>query len=189
MGFWAAIAATVILTIAGITATAAIQPFATLIGFLATCSFLIVIACVHSYASEEKKVFSLIGLSFAIIYATLISTNYFIQLTFVNQTTYDASMFDMTNTQSMMMVLEVLGYCFMGVATLFAAPALGSTKAEKVAKWLFVVNGILGILTPIGYVTLPIEILFVGLIGWDIIMPISTAALAYLFYQLKKGKA
>jgi len=189
LGFWSAIAATVILAIAGITATAAIQPFATLVGFLATCSFLIVMSCVHSYAPEERKVFSLIGLSFAIIYATLISTNYFIQLTFVNQTTYDASMFDMTNTQSMMMVLEVLGYCFMGVATLFAAPALGSTKAEKVAKWLFVVNGILGILTPIGYVTLPIEILFVGLIGWDIIMPISTAALAYLFYQLKKGKA
>jgi len=40
LGFWAAIAATVILAIAGITATAAIQPFATLVGFLATCSFL-----------------------------------------------------------------------------------------------------------------------------------------------------
>jgi hypothetical protein len=181
LGFWSAIVATILLALAGITATAAIQPLATIVGFLLTSSFLVVMVCVYCYASVERKVFGLVGLSFAIIYATIVSVNYFIQLTFVNQTTYDASMFEMTNTQSMMFVLEALGYFFMGLATLFAAPVFGSSKVERLIKWLFAANGFLGILTPISYVFLPIEVSFGGLIAWDIIMPVATASLAYLF--------
>jgi hypothetical protein len=189
LGFWSAIAATLLVTIAGITATASIQPFATIMGFLLTLSFLVVMACIHCYAPEEKRVFSLVGLSFAIIYAVLISINYFIQLTFVNQSTFDVSIFSMTNTHSMMWVIEVLGYFFMGLATLFAAPVFSSNRTEKAIKWLFVANGVLGILTPIGYgLNFPIEILLGGLIVWDIIMPISTALLAYLFWYSKKNK-
>jgi hypothetical protein len=189
LGLWSTIAATLLVTIAGITATASIQPFATIMGFLLTLSFLVVMACIHCYAPEEKRVFSLVGLSFAIIYAVLISINYFIQLTFVNQSTFDVSIFSMTNTHSMMWVIEVLGYFFMGLATLFAAPIFGLSRTEKAIKWLFVANGILGILTPIGYgLNFPIEILLGGLIVWDIIMPISTALLAYLFWNAKKNK-
>jgi hypothetical protein len=182
LGFWSAVTATLLVAIAGITATASIQPFATVVGFLLTLSFLVVMACIHSHASEERKVFSLVGFSFAIIYATLISVNYFIQLTFVRQTTFDVSVFDMTNNQSMMWVIEVLGYFFMGLSTLFAAAVFGSGKVQSLVKWLFVANGILGILTPIAYaLSLPIEVLLGGLIIWDILMPISTALLAYFF--------
>jgi hypothetical protein len=189
LGFWSAITATLLVSIAGLTATASIQPFATIMGFLLTLSFLVVMACIHCYAPEEKRVFSLVGLSFAIIYGALISINYFIQLTFVNQGTFDVSIFSMTNTQSMMWVIEVLGYFFMGLATLFAAPVFGSSRTEKAIKWLFVANGVLGILTPIGYgLNLPIEILLGGLIIWDIIMPISTGLLAYLFWNARKKK-
>jgi len=182
LGFWSAIVATPLVALAAITATASIQPFASLVGFLFTLSFLVVMACIHSYASNEKKVFSLVGLSFAVIYASLISLNYFIQLTFVRQSTFDASVFDMTNPHSMMWVIELLGYFFLGLATLFTAPVFGSSKAERLVKWLFAVNGILGMLTPLGYV-LPLELAFWGLIAWDIIMPIATASLAYAFRQ------
>jgi len=182
LGFWSAIVATILVAIAGITATASIQPFATLVGFLLTLSFLVVMACIHSYASDEKKVFSLAGLSFAIVYATLISVNYFIQLTIVRSGAFDLPIFDMTNTHSMMWVIEILGYFFLGLAMLFAAPVFGSSKIGRLVKWLFAVNGILGILTPLGYGSLfPIEVAFWGLIVWDIIMPIATASLAYLF--------
>jgi hypothetical protein len=189
LGLWSAIVATILVTIAGITATASIQPFATIMGFLLTPTFLVVMACIHCYASEKKKVFSLVGLSFAIIYATLISINYFIQLTFVNQSTFDVSIFSMTNPQSMMWVIEVLGYFFMGLATLFAAPVFSSGRIEKIIKWLFVVNGVLGILTPIAYAfNFPMQILLGGLIVWDIVMPASTALLAYLFWNARTAK-
>jgi hypothetical protein len=184
LGLWSAIAATILVIIAGITATASIQPFATIMGFLLTPSFLVVMACIHGYASESRKVFSLVGLSFTIIYATLISINYYIQLTFVNQTTFDVSLFSMTNPQSMMWVIEVLGYFFMGLATLFAALVFGSGRIERIIRWLFIVNGILGIGALIGYgLNVPLEIMLGGLIVWDIVMPASTALLAYLFWH------
>jgi hypothetical protein len=189
LGLWSAVVATILVTIAGITATASIQPFATIMGFLLTPTFLVVMACIHCYASESKKVFSLVGLSFAIIYATLISLNYFIQLTFVNQSTFDVSIFSMTNPQSMMWVIEVLGYFFMGLATLFAAPVFGSDGIEKIIKWLFIVNGILGIGALLGYgMNVPLEIMLGGLIVWDIVMPVSTALLAYLFWNARTVK-
>ena len=189
LGLWSAITATILVTIAGITATASIQPFATIMGFLLTPTFLVVMTCIHCYASESKKVFSLVGLSFAIIYATLISLNYFIQLTFVNQSTFDVSIFSMTNPQSMMWVIEVLGYFFMGLATLFAAPVFGSGRVEKIIKWLFIVNGILGIGALLGYgMNVPLEIMLGGLIVWDIVMPVSTALLAYLFWNARTVK-
>ena len=165
LGLWSAIVATLLVTVAGITATASIQPFATIIGFLLTPTFLVVMACIHCYASESKKVFSLVGLSFVIIYATLISLNYLIQLTFINQTSFDVSIFSITNPQFLMWVIEVLGYFFMGLATLFAAPVFGSGGREKIIKWLFIVNGILGIGALIGYgMNVPLEIMFGGLI-------------------------
>lgn len=122
LGFWSAVAATILGAIAGITATASIQPFATVAGFLLTSSFLVLMACIYGYGDEERKIFGLVGLSFAIVYATLISTNYFIQLTFVRQGAFNVEIFAMDNPQSMMWVIEVLGYFFMGLATLFAAP-------------------------------------------------------------------
>ena len=190
LGFWSSAIATLLVAVAGVTATASIQPFATVIGFLLTPTFLVVMACIHCYASNDKRVFSLIGLSFAIIYATLISINYFIQLTFVRQSIFDVEIFAMDNPQSMMWVIEVLGYFFMGLSTLFAAPVFESGKIENLIKWLFVGNGILGILTPIGYgLSWPIEILLGGLIVWDIVMPISTASLAILFRRTERTKA
>jgi hypothetical protein len=190
LGFWSSAIATLLVAVAGVTATASIQPFATVIGFLLTPTFLVVMACIHCYASNDKRVFSLIGLSFAIIYATLISINYFIQLTFVRQSIFDVEIFAMDNPQSMMWVIEVLGYFFMGLSTLFAAPVFESGKIENLIKWLFVGNGILGILTPIGYgFSWPIEILLGGLIVWDIVMPISTASLAILFRRTERTKA
>jgi len=182
LGFWSATVATLLVAVAGVTATASIQPFATVVGFLLTSTSLVVMACIYGYASDERKIFSLIGLSFAIVYATLISINYFIQLTFVRQSSFDVEIFAMDNPQSMMWVIEVLGYFFMGLSTLFAAPVFESGRIENLIKWLFVVNGILGILTPIGYaLNFPIQILLGGLIVWDIVMPISTALLAILF--------
>jgi hypothetical protein len=54
LGFWSAVVATLLLAVAGPTATASIQPLATVVGFLLTPSFLIVMACIYCYAPEEE---------------------------------------------------------------------------------------------------------------------------------------
>jgi hypothetical protein len=58
----------------------------------------------------------------------------------------------------------------------------GSGRLENYVRWLFVLNGVLGLLTPVAYViNLPMNIMLGGLVVWDIVMPLATASLAYLF--------
>ncbi|MCX6261541.1 MAG: hypothetical protein NTY95_12070 [Bacteroidia bacterium] len=182
IGFWSAILVTIFLAISGITSSASIYLVSNISGFILTSIFLIVITCIYYSAPDDKKILGQIGLSFAIIYATMISMNYFIQLTFVKFGAFNTDIFSITDPQSMMMTIEVLGYFFMGLSTLFIAPIFQSGRLEKSIRWLFVFNGILGIGGAIGFaLNLDWRILIGGLILWTIVMPITTALLAYWF--------
>ncbi|MDD1774718.1 MAG: DUF677 domain-containing protein, partial [Methanobacterium sp.] len=46
--------------------------------FLLAPVFVVLMACIHYYTTHDKKIFSLIGLGFALIYATVITSDYFI---------------------------------------------------------------------------------------------------------------
>ncbi len=181
-GIWSASLATILIIVAGITATAAIQPLATVIGFLVAPTFIIVMVCIYSTASEDRKFLGLIGLSFALIYGTLISFNYFADLTIVRQGVFDTEILNMLNTSSLFWVVEVLGYFFMGLATLFSAFIFVLGRVEIAIKWLFIINGVLGIGGLIGYaLSVSVSLLLGGLIVWDIIMPVAMVLVAYHF--------
>ncbi len=181
-GFWSAIITTALVIVAGITATAAVQPFATIVGFLVAPAFIILMTCIYSTAPANRKFLGLIGLAFALIYGTLISFNYFADLTFVHRGVFDVEVFNMLNPDSIFWVIEILGYFFMGLSTLFTAFAFAVGKLEKAIRWLFIINGVLGIGGLMGYaLNVSISLLLGGLIIWDIVIPLSTALIAYLF--------
>ena len=130
---------------------------------------------------------SLVGLSFALVYATMISVSYYFQLTFVRQSSFDVAIFALDDPEFMTWVIEILGYFFMGLSTLFVAPIFESGKLESSIRWHFVANGVLGIA---GFTIYPFalggalggtESADVGLMVWNIVVPLSTALLAYLF--------
>ena len=50
---------------------------------LVTLIYVVLMVCIHHYASNEKKIFSQIGLSFALISATALITDYFIQISVI----------------------------------------------------------------------------------------------------------
>jgi hypothetical protein len=67
--------------------------------------------------------------------------NYFIQLTFVRFGAFNTDILSITDPHSMMMTIEVLGYFFMGLSTLFIAPLFRLGRLEQSIRWLFVFNG------------------------------------------------
>jgi hypothetical protein len=143
-------------------------------------------ACIHEYSPADKKFFSRLGLLFTMGYAVLIGFNYYMQLTLVKNNLY-TDVFAMDDPQSIMWVIEVLGYGFMGLATFATAFVFTNGKLENAIRWLFIVNGILGIGGMIGYALgLSLNILAGGLIIWDIVMPISSILLAILFRRALK---
>ena len=50
---------------------------------LLALTFPVMISSIHCYASDDKKLWSLLGLVFAIIYGAILATNYWLLLTIV----------------------------------------------------------------------------------------------------------
>jgi hypothetical protein len=121
-------------------------------GILLAIIFVVLMVCIHYYAPNEKKIFSQIGLSFAVIYATVITIDYFIQFTMVipsilSGQTAGLSLFTQYNPHGIFIALEGLGYFMMSVALLFAAAVFAGGKLERAIRWLFVASFILAIVS------------------------------------------
>ncbi|ACM57350.1 hypothetical protein [Halorubrum lacusprofundi] len=152
--------------------------------FLGT-AFAILMVSVHYNTSEERKIWSHIGLVFATIYAVLISINYYVQLTFVVPRLLQGDV-DSISLQPFLFVpfdsflysVDILGYSFMSLATLFAAFAFTGKGIERTVRWFMIANGLL---LPF----LALQIYYHPLIWiaalWAITFPGVTISLAVLF--------
>ena len=111
-------------------------------------AFLLMIVALHQIAPPDRKVWSLAALAFATVYAALISINYFVQLTWVaprlaSGRTAGVEPFLFVPFDSFLYAVDILGYSFMSVATLFSARVFTDCGTERVAKWFLVCNGLL----------------------------------------------
>lgn len=119
--------------------------------FLMAPLFVMLVVCIHHYVSIDKKVFSQIALSFAVISAAALATNYFIQLTVVQPCLLKGeveglSLFSQYNPHGVFIALEDLGYLMMGVAFLFAAAVFGRReRLERVIRLLFITGSVLAV--------------------------------------------
>lgn len=123
--------------------------------FLLAPVFVVLMACIYYYTSYEKKIFSLIGMAFALIYATIITTDYFILWTvtlpsIINVQTADLSLLSMYNPHGIFVALESLAYLIMSVALLCIAPVFEGGKIERILRWIFIAGFVLAIGSLIG---------------------------------------
>jgi MFS family permease len=147
--------------------------------------FVIMMLCIHYYASQEKKVLSQLGFSFALICAAVLSIHYYIQLTVVQQGILNNELsglwqFAAPNPHSFFWAFAALGYGFMGIALLFVAPIF-KEKSENAVKWLFIANGLVGIAfligNALGFFLVNIFASFV----WGVLFPIASILMAKKF--------
>jgi hypothetical protein len=112
-------------------------------------------ACIHYYASLDKKIFSLIGLGFALIYTTMITTDYFILWSvtlpsIIRGETASLSLLSMYNPHGIFVALESVAYLMMSVALLSIAPVFEGGKIELALRWIFIIGFILAIGSLVG---------------------------------------
>jgi hypothetical protein len=125
-------------------------------GLLLVLSFVVLMACIHHDVRDDRKLFGQIGLSFALIAAALIATDYFIQLAVVQPSllkgeTEGLSLFSQYNPHGIFIALEDLGYVLMSVALLFAsAMFVRHTRLERAIRWLFSLSALAAIGALIG---------------------------------------
>jgi hypothetical protein len=123
--------------------------------------YYILMVSIHYFAPVEKKIYSHIGLSFALISTTTFVIDYFLQLSVIQPSlvlgeTDGIALLSQFNAHGVFIVLEEIGFFMMSLSMLFMAPAfVGNTKVEKAIRWLFIacfaVTGISFILYSVFY--------------------------------------
>jgi hypothetical protein len=82
--------------------------------------------CIHNYSSTEKKIFSHIGVSFALMSAFTLIVDYFVQVSVIqpsimNGETDGISILTQYNPHGLFIALEEAGYLLMSVSFFFMA--------------------------------------------------------------------
>jgi hypothetical protein len=153
-------------------------------------TFVVVMGCVHAYASEDTKPWALLGMAFAAMYATVASVTYVLQLTVVRQhllsrQTGGLDLLVSVNPDSVAWAMETFGYFFMSMALVVAAPVFGRRELERWIRRLFLANG-LGLPAAAVYVYTmdalhPLALAYLAV--WCVTFPIAMGLLAALFQR------
>lgn len=147
-------------------------------------SFPLTMAAVHRLALTDKKVWSQAGLMFATMYGTLICMNYFVQLTLVAPALHRGEISDSIRPflfnvfNSFTYSVDLLGYCFMSLSTLFTAFVFSGTGLEKAVRWFLIANGL--ILPFIALQTFYHPLIWAAT-TWAVTLPGAAIALTLLF--------
>lgn len=146
-------------------------------------AFLLLAVSIHQLSSPDRKVYSQAALAFATAYAVLISVTYYVQLTLVAPRLAGGRVagiepFLFVPFDSFLYSVDILGYSFMSVATLFAAGVFTGRGLERVVRFFLLANGLL---LPF----LALQIYFHWMIWvaalWAVTFPGATWSLAVLF--------
>lgn len=150
---------------------------------LLALSFVVMIVAIHYAAPDDKKIWSHIGIAFAILYAALVSIVYvtwlFVVEPLVLRGEADKVALLVFAPGSFSQMLDGLGYTLQMVAVLFTAPVFLNRGLERWIRWTGFANGIFAIPVFLSYVY-SIEVLG---IAWIIIIPVFTLLLAIYFWR------
>jgi hypothetical protein len=209
LGFWSAITAaalTVIFAILSIVFTpeewsdmasyansfASIQMASFIPVLFLTPTMVLLMVCIHYHAPEDKRVLSLTAIAFTTIYATLICTNYYLQLFVVRLNILSGdleglSLLAMPNLHSAFFAFESIGYAFLSLATLVITPIFTEGALENWIRWLLIIAGALGLF---GVVVAPFDqptLIFAGLGLWSLLFPIAMVLVGFFFRRTQEG--
>lgn len=202
LGLWAAALTTLMTVLFLISLVIASQPLMFASSLLLAPAFVAMMVSIHHYATPEKKVWSHLGLSLAVIYAVMCALTYYIQLTFVANNYLpvadEAALPFVFIPGTPIFAQDILGYAFMTAATLAAAPVFIGGNLERWIKWLFIFHAIL-FLPAIVIPAIPMPVNETGtgvgdLVGryvnmaWCVYFGTATTLVTLLFKRAKKEK-
>lgn len=157
--------------------------------FLLAPIFLIMISCLHIWAGEKRYTWSFLAAVFAVVYTTLMSINYYIQMTVVqhnliigNTESLSLWLYAYPYPRSFPGAFEGVAYGFMCVSFLFASQIFSDEKIQRWVHWMFVGTGVTGLVVFIDPLfRLPVAFLVVDGIAGSIFLTLAPVLLAIVF--------
>jgi hypothetical protein len=111
--------------------------------------YYILMVAIHYFAPTDKKIFSHIGVSLALLSMATFNIDYFLQVSVIQPSlvlgeTNGIALLSQFNAHGVFIVLEEIAFIMMSLSMLFMAPIFaGQTKAEKAVRWIFAGNFLL----------------------------------------------
>jgi len=137
----------------------------------------IVMAAIHAYASADRKIYGLIAIAFAIVFAAMTSAVHFVELTAVRQRGPGGMVWP-----SAAYAVELLAWnFFLGLALLFAAPVFGGSGLERRVRRGLLISGSLCVAGIAGPAVGSMRLQLVGVLGYAVALPVVCLMLARLF--------
>ncbi len=115
--------------------------------------FYVLMVSIHYFAPPDKKVFSHIGLSFALISTATFVIDYFLQVSVIQPSlrlgeTDGIALLSQFNPHGVFIVLEEIGFFMMSLSMLFMAPVfVNKTRSERAIRWLFTASFLLTVIS------------------------------------------
>lgn len=113
------------------------------LAILLVLSYVAWMVSIHAYAPNNRKTFSQVGLSFALMSATILSSAYFIQFSVIPASllsgeTEGLAALIQYNPHGVFIAMEELGYLLMSLSFLpMAAVFTGKNRLEAAVRWIF----------------------------------------------------
>lgn len=134
----------------------------------------ILMAAIYVNATEQRKVFGIIALSFGIIMAGLTSAVHFVALTAGRQTG-----FTVLEWPSTLYAVELLAWdLFLGLSLLSAAFVFPGPGGQAAIRWSLLVTGALSLFGAIGPILGDMALQRIGILGYGLALPITCLLLA-----------
>jgi hypothetical protein len=147
----------------------------------------VLMACVYEAASSTHKIWGLLGLASALLYAALVSIVYITWLFVLEPQVLRG---DTAQVQpflfekgSFLMKLDGLGYTYSCLAALCVAPLFAGSQLARWIRWLAIANGIVALPVLLSYVLGSIAL---G-IWWQLTLPTFTLLLGLLFRRADRA--
>lgn len=155
--------------------------------------FMLMMLSFHHLTAKDKQFWTHASLIFTIIYAIFVIANYVVQLATVipsklNETSEFIRVLEQT-PHSMFWNYDAIGYISMGLATLFAIPALSKSGFERWVRLSFIAHTLVTPLISIVYFypTYSINLLFLGF-PWAITAPVFMLLLAIMLKKKREER-
>ncbi|MEJ2263286.1 MAG: hypothetical protein P8X95_07565 [Anaerolineales bacterium] len=119
------------------------------LAILMVIAYVMLMVSIHFYAPDPRKIFSQVGLSFALIAAAILASNYFIQfsvipMSLMNGETNGLATLIQYNPHGVFIALEELGFLIMSLSFVFMAPVFANkSRLESAVRWIFIAGFVL----------------------------------------------
>jgi hypothetical protein len=163
-------------------------------------AFLVFVVANHFNADKNKKIYSFISVSLAIITTTVLLANYFLQyavvpISMMKGQTEGISLLTQYNGHGIFIALEELGFILMSLVFLFLSPIFSpKNRLEKALKWVYAIPSVLVLLSLVFYSfqygldrDYRFEVAAIT-IDWLAIIVIGILSSIYFFKETKKVK-